>query len=503
MSKNRLKLIALSLALAWSPTFAATQPQIDTARNKGLWWLIAHQNGDGSWGKGVAVIASSATGVEAFNTAGVRGPIYSRAYSFLVNAPALSVDTLARQVAAVSAAGGNVDRLSADLLKTRNQYMAWGAYSNYETSFPDTALALSALLPNASYSTTDVVKAGCQIWSARRTDGGWSYSAAGYTGTTTSSILPTVYNAIALDAAQKSRSLPNNYACGEWTDYAAIVAAGINWLLTQRNGDGGFGPAGVSTVLDTALVYQALRLLRPSDPAIGPALDYLISKQNPADGGWGNDAFQTALVMKALPAPLTPLLDTDKDGVPDAVEAYMGTNPLVADSRGAASGNGQSVEGITVPTEIAAELIIGQAFGPYALTVSGGTGPYTWALVSGILPPGINLATGTGIISGTPTDLGSYSFTYSVTDSLLATAQTTGQINVYAAPPSAATGNINGDDKVDAADVALAERFALGLAVPTTAQLQAADVSPVGRPDGKIDAADVARIRLKALGLEK
>jgi T5SS/PEP-CTERM-associated repeat protein len=49
------------------------------------------------------------------------------------------------------------------------------------------------------------------------------------------------------------------------------------------------------------------------------------------------------------------------------------------------------------------------------LTVSGGTGPYTWAVTGGALPAGLTLSGG-GVLSGTPTVLGSYSFTIQVTD---------------------------------------------------------------------------------------
>jgi len=47
----------------------------------------------------------------------------------------------------------------------------------------------------------------------------------------------------------------------------------------------------------------------------------------------------------------------------------------------------------------------------------GGTGPYTWAVISGTPPPGLTLDPVTGILSGTPTATGMFTFTVQVMDS--------------------------------------------------------------------------------------
>jgi hypothetical protein len=51
------------------------------------------------------------------------------------------------------------------------------------------------------------------------------------------------------------------------------------------------------------------------------------------------------------------------------------------------------------------------------ITGSGGTGPYTFSLFSGALPPGISLSSG-GVLSGHPTTLGTFNFTVQATDSV-------------------------------------------------------------------------------------
>ncbi len=59
----------------------------------------------------------------------------------------------------------------------------------------------------------------------------------------------------------------------------------------------------------------------------------------------------------------------------------------------------------------------------YQIQTSGGQAPVTFQKVSGSLPPGINLNSA-GVISGTPTATGTYTFTVKVTDSCPSGAQT-------------------------------------------------------------------------------
>ena len=65
------------------------------------------------------------------------------------------------------------------------------------------------------------------------------------------------------------------------------------------------------------------------------------------------------------------------------------------------------------------------------LTATGGVVPYSWSISAGALPAGMSLSS-SGIISGTPTTVGSYSFTVKVTDSKASTATKTLSIAVAA-----------------------------------------------------------------------
>lgn len=52
----------------------------------------------------------------------------------------------------------------------------------------------------------------------------------------------------------------------------------------------------------------------------------------------------------------------------------------------------------------------------YQFVITGGTAPYTFAVASGALPPGLTLSA-SGLLSGTPTASGQFTFTVSATDS--------------------------------------------------------------------------------------
>ncbi|MEU4829853.1 putative Ig domain-containing protein [Streptosporangium sp. NPDC023615] len=71
------------------------------------------------------------------------------------------------------------------------------------------------------------------------------------------------------------------------------------------------------------------------------------------------------------------------------------------------------------------------------LTVTGGTAPYVWSVSAGSLPPGLTLNTSTGVLSGTPTAGGSYSFTAQVTDA--SNVSTTRAVTLVIAPPPVLT----------------------------------------------------------------
>jgi hypothetical protein len=150
----------------------------------------------------------------------------------------------------------------------------------------------------------------------------------------------------------------------------------------------------------------------------------------------GTSPYSFAIIGGALPPGLS--LNTST-GVISGTPLSGGTFTYTAQVTDAAAGTAQ----VTCSTTIAApvSLACGTCGNPAtvgvayscALVVTGGVPPYTFSLVGGSLPPGTTLDPTYGVVYGTPTTAGSYSFTVRVTDSLGSTADVTCGITV--APP--------------------------------------------------------------------
>jgi Putative Ig domain len=78
---------------------------------------------------------------------------------------------------------------------------------------------------------------------------------------------------------------------------------------------------------------------------------------------------------------------------------------------------------LVVTTEILSNGTVGEFYCCGNLFASGGVQPYTWSVVSGALPPGLELPRRENTISGTPTTTGTFTFTVQVTDERGTTAE--------------------------------------------------------------------------------
>jgi len=102
---------------------------------------------------------------------------------------------------------------------------------------------------------------------------------------------------------------------------------------------------------------------------------------------------------------------------------------------------------LTITTTSLPSATLGVAYGPAFVNAAGAPAPFTWSIVSGSLPPGLSFITSStstsAQIQGTPTVLGTSSFSVQVTDSSDASVTQALSITVNRPPPlSVATGSL-------------------------------------------------------------
>jgi serine protease len=120
-----------------------------------------------------------------------------------------------------------------------------------------------------------------------------------------------------------------------------------------------------------------------------------------------------------------------------SVEATDSTTPSAETATAAFSGTVATAPSPVITTTSLPSGTVGSGYST-TLHASNGTLPYSWAIVSGSLPPGISLSSG-GEISGTPTTSTTFSFAVQVTDSASPTPQSTEaglSIIIYLAAPA-------------------------------------------------------------------
>ena len=109
-------------------------------------------------------------------------------------------------------------------------------------------------------------------------------------------------------------------------------------------------------------------------------------------------------------------------GVPTQIGVFTFTVSLTDSAQTTVTSQPLRITIIPGPLQIvtAGDLTKGTVNVSYFFTLQSGRGglsPYIWALATGTLPPGLSLNPNSGVISGTPTQLGTFSFTVRLTDS--------------------------------------------------------------------------------------
>lgn len=143
-----------------------------------------------------------------------------------------------------------------------------------------------------------------------------------------------------------------------------------------------------------------------------------------ASGGYGAGTYAFSVVSGALPSGITLSTGGTLSGTPTAagtstftvqvtssqISSLAALPPLTATQPFTV----MVYPSLAITGESAASATVGVAYSQ-AFTASGGGGPstYTWSVVTGALPPGMTFSAA-GVLSGTPTTLGTFPFTVQV-----------------------------------------------------------------------------------------
>ncbi len=183
-------------------------------------------------------------------------------------------------------------------------------------------------------------------------------------------------------------------------------------------------------------------------PAALPAATGSVSYSAQFSAAGGVAPYTYTVASGALPPGLTLATNGALTGIPTAAGSFtfgvQATDSTVG-TPGTVTGSYTlevTAPAIVIVTPLPDRLLPGQ---PYSLQLQGGGGaaPYTFAITAGALPPGLSLSP-TGVLSGTPTNTGSYSFEITVTDANGFSSTQQVQLGVFATPVTVPVQSLSG-----------------------------------------------------------
>ncbi len=213
-----------------------------------------------------------------------------------------------------------------------------------------------------------------------------------------------------------SSSMTVSYGSGGGADGAlAPSSPGATVFSTEEASSSGGTPTALLTS-PTVTVLQPLTVTTSSLP--GAVVGSSYSQTLQATGG--TSPYTWSVASGSLPSGLSLNSST---GVISGMPTQTGASSFTVDATDGESPQHTASQALSIT--VGPALAITTASLPSAtqnvaytttLAASGGASPYTWSIASGSLPSGLSLNPSTGVITGTPTPIGTASFAVRATD---------------------------------------------------------------------------------------
>jgi len=267
--------LLLFISLFFLPLSANAQ---QSSISNGVNYLQAIQFSEGNWSSNiVAPYYATDEVLTTLNALGQKYTDYTNGVNWITSQSLYNVDRISRSIALLC----STDNIS-NLLAFQNIDNGWGIGELFSSDTLDTALALEALRAVNYSGQATISNAILYLVTNQNSDGGWGFYAGDDSNVYMTAMVLQVFDEL---KATYNLTVP--------------ISNAAQYLLSHQNSDGGFGSS-TSTVYETTLSFLALLGSgQGSALPLQQAIDYITATQS-ADGSWNEDAYSTALALRAL-----------------------------------------------------------------------------------------------------------------------------------------------------------------------------------------------------------